>query len=514
MKSIVSLICAIAFIHANSYATEVVELKKPSSNKVVVRLMFHNGSIADPAGKEGLTALTALMVAKGATGQHTRQEIDSILFPMAATVNVSTDKEVSNFTFQVPVDFLEQFYPLMKNAMLDPAFSEKDFNRFKAQQLNFVTKGVRNSSDEDYSKLALEDFLYRGTNYQHMVAGTEAGLEAITLGDVRAHYKKYFTQDNLLIGIAGNYDGKFKDRLKGDLQKLPELETALPVAEQAEMPDGVNVEVISKPGAFGSAIFMGFPLEVTREDGDFAALMIANSYLGEHRKSYGRLYNEIREKRSMNYGDYSYIEWYPSGSANMLPPSGYPRSTQYFSIWIRPVQIAASLKQQHPELADIRVGHAHFAIRMALLELDQLITNGMGQEDFELTKQFLRSYIKLYINNPMQELGYRMDAEFYGREDWISEIDRELEQVTLEDVNAAVQKYLQVEDMNMAIITSPDEAQVLAESLRTNAVSPMSYSNTVKEGLTGDIFEKDEQVEKYPLNIKSVSIVPRGETFQ
>ena len=39
---------------------------------------------------------------------------------------------------------------------------------------------------------------------------------------------------------------------------------------------------------------------------DVAALMVANSWLGEHRKSYSRLYQKIREARSMNYGDYSY----------------------------------------------------------------------------------------------------------------------------------------------------------------------------------------------------------------
>ena len=94
-------------------------------------------------------------------------------------------------------------------------------------------------------------------------------------------------------------------------------------------------------------------LGITRADDEFAALMVANSWMGEHRKSYSRLYQKIRETRSMNYGDYSYIEWYDNGGRFQLPPSGVPRSSNYWSIWIRPVQIAQQLRAQYEELADV-----------------------------------------------------------------------------------------------------------------------------------------------------------------
>ena len=52
-------------------AQELVELKLPNSSKVVVKLMFRNGSICDPKGKEGLTFLTANLVAQGGTAEMT-----------------------------------------------------------------------------------------------------------------------------------------------------------------------------------------------------------------------------------------------------------------------------------------------------------------------------------------------------------------------------------------------------------------------------------------------------------
>ena len=39
-------------------AQEVIELKQPNSAKIVVKLMFTNGSICDPAGKEGFTLMS------------------------------------------------------------------------------------------------------------------------------------------------------------------------------------------------------------------------------------------------------------------------------------------------------------------------------------------------------------------------------------------------------------------------------------------------------------------------
>jgi len=280
------------------------------------------------------------------------------------------------------------------------------------------------------------------------------------------------------------------------------------------MPDGVNVEIIAKQGAFGSAIFTGYPISITRADDDFAALMVANSYLGEHRKSYSKLYQEIREKRSMNYGDYSYIEWYENGGSNMLPPPGVPRSSNYFAIWIRPVQIAKQLKMQYKELSDVKIGHAHFALRMAFYELNKLIKNGMTPEDFEATRTFLQSYIKLYIQTPERQLGYLMDSRFYGRKNYIKELDALLGKLTLQDVNNAIKKYWQTDNMFVTIVTDVSEAEPLAESLRNNTPSPMSYSNLVKAGLSEDILQKDDIVANYKLNVKNVKIVDSADTFK
>src|SRR5690606_26885952 len=443
----------------------------------------------------------------------TSTQVKDFLYPMAAQISYSIDKEVAIFTLEVHIDHLEAFYPVMIDLLTQPRMDEGDFNRLKSNQENYVNQVIRTSSDEEYSKKALEDLLFRGTRYQHMSAGTVSGVGSLTLAACKSHYQNYFRQDNLMVGIAGNYSPEVLNRLKADVKKLPPGAPQLPGPVAARQPDGIQVEIIAKKGALGSAIFTGAPLSITRRDDDFAALMVANSWLGEHRKSYSRLYQKIRETRSMNYGDYSYIEWYEQGGSYQLPPAGVPRSSNYFALWIRPVQIGTQLKEQYEELQDIHIGHAHFALRLAIREIDLLVDKGLSQDDFERTKQFLRSYIKLYIQTPEKELGFLMDSKFYDRTDYIKEVDALLEEVTLEEVNSAIKKYLQTENMFVTIVTDDSEAQPLAESLKQNTKSPMSYSNLVKEGLPEEVIKEDEEVASYPLNITSVEIIPSENTF-
>jgi zinc protease len=177
------------------------------------------------------------------------------------------------------------------------------------------------------------------------------------------------------------------------------------------------------------------------------------------------------------------------------------------------VQTAKGLLGQYPELSGIKIGHAHFAVRMAIKEMDNLISKGMSKEDFELTKTFLRSYIKLYIQTPAKQLGFLMDSRFYGRKNYIADMDLLLDKTTLEDVNNAIKKNFQTKNMFISIITDKSEAENLAESLKANTLSPMSYSNSLKAVLTPEIISEDEVVAKYQLNVTRVTIVNTNELF-
>ena len=106
-----------------------------------------------------------------------------------------------------------------------------------------------------------------------------------------------------------------------------------------------------------------------------------------------------------------------------------------------------------------------------------------------------------------------MDSKFYGRKDWINELDALLAKLTLADVNNAIKKYWQVQNMDIVIVTDESEVNDLAESLRAGTVSPMSYSDNLKATLPKEILEEDDVVAKYPLEVREVKVVKIEDTF-
>jgi zinc protease len=109
--------------------------------------------------------------------------------------------------------------------------------------------------------------------------------------------------------------------------------------------------IVEKPGP-STAISLGYPIDLHRGSREFYALWIANSWLGEHRNSSSHLYKVIREKRGMNYGDYSYIEAFPQGGFRTMPPTGVGRRQQMFEVWIRPVPYSFIFAGVAPGLAN------------------------------------------------------------------------------------------------------------------------------------------------------------------
>ncbi|MFM9026459.1 MAG: M16 family metallopeptidase [Bacteroidota bacterium] len=493
---------------------ELVSLPMQGSGKVVIKLMFRNGSICDPVGKEGLTQLTASLITDGSTTTRSTAQIAKTMYPWAARMGSFVDKEVCILTFEVPALYTESFTEIIKDVLFHPAFDQNDIDRIKSNQKNYVDEVIRQSSDEEYGKKYLEYVLFKGTPYQHLKQGTSARLASITREDVVNHYARYFTRNNVMVGVAGEIPEYFDLKF---LETMKELSDSVPMIPQDINPvqrTGQNVTIISKKGALGSAISAGFRMDINRSSQKFAALMVANSWLGEHRKSYSRLYQKIREARSMNYGDYTYVEWYENGGGNMLPPAGTPRNLNYFSIWLRPVQTAKGLKSQYKELDSIEVGHAPFAMRMALREFNDLVEKGMNTKEFESTREFLRSYSKLYVEGMSKKLGYAMDSRFYGRIDWISELDDELSKLTLDQVNNLMKSFWSGGNMEWVIVTDESEVKSLYFALLENRYAPISYSNGLKSSLTPEILQEDEVVNNYPFKPLDVRVVESQNTFK
>ncbi|MBN1237466.1 MAG: insulinase family protein [Gammaproteobacteria bacterium] len=457
-------------------------------------ITFDVGSQDDPPGKEGLAYLTGEMISDAATERNSYQQILEKLYPLASGYEARVDKETTTLTGRTHRDNLEQFLPLLTDAYLRPAFDPKDFERIRSDALNFIRNELRYSSDEELGKAALHELVFRGTRYAHPPEGTVAGLESITLEDVRRFYERHYTAARMRFGVGGGFDRQVVDALAASRAQLPQGDAGEAPGIAAPPIDGREVLLVDKPGADASISF-GFPLSVSRGERDFYALAIANSWFGEHRNQASHLFQVIREARGLNYGNYSYIEAFPEGGERQMPPVNVPRRQQLFEVWIR------TLPNEQ----------AHFALRAAMRELERLVDRGMSAAEFELTRSFLKKYVLHFADTTARRLGYAVDDRFYGltEEGHLERFSRILDELTVEDVNAAIRRHLQYRDLKIAIVTG--EAAAVAEALAADAPSPIEYATPKPQS----ILEEDREIASHPLGIdaEDIEIVPVDRVF-
>ena len=472
----------------------VLELLPIEGNPLVsLRIVLNVGSAHDPAGKEGLAQLALNLLANGGSRDLTFQQISERFYPMAARLGLRVEKEMSAFSGTVHVDNLEAYYAILRGMLLEPGFREEDFTRIKTNQVNFLERTLVNNMDEQFGKEILNLMLYEEHPFGRNEAGTVESVSNLTLDDIRSFHKEHFLRGNFTIGLAGGYPAGFAEKAAADFAALPEGSTPKAVLPAPRMPSGLEFMIAEKQTP-ATAISMGFPVNLTRADKDFFALWIAGAHFGEHRQSLSLLFQKIREERGQNYGNYAYIEHFIQGR-DKFPATNYARQQQYFSIWIRPLANS----------------NRHFVIRQALRELRKLVEEGISEERFELTRTYLLNYTRLYAQTLDERIGWQIDSRHYGYRDFLDEVQKRLPRITREDVNRAIRKHLNFDNVMIAVIT--EDAESLRDALIADTPSPISYANP---NMPAEILQEDLVIQSYALRVRpeNVRIAPASAFFR
>ncbi len=471
-----------------------VELRSPTDPTVSIQLRFATGSVDDPPGLEGLTLLTAALMAGGGAGPLDAAALRRALYPMAAELSVVSDKETVTFAGRCPASALERFLPVLLDVVLRPRIDAAGLDQLRARALEVVVRTLRAEDDERLAQEVLEAALFEGHPYGHPDEGTVEGLGRITLGDVQHHRQQVFVASRLTVGVAGGAPEGLALRIARKLASLPEgaPRVALPPPPE-RAPRFTLVEKASAP----TAISMGFAWELSRGHPDFPALVVAVAALGQHRQGAAfRLFRSLREARGLNHGGYAYPERFVEEPGSALPEPGHPRSRQTFTVWIRPVE---------PQ-------HRTFALRLALFEVDRWARDGLHEEELSRVKRFLAGHTLLYEATSARRLGNALDDRFYRLPGpWLPELRARIASLTLDEVNAALRRH--VDPSRLRVVVATRGASALAEELRREAPSPMAYAAKKPEAVVAE----DAEVARFPLGLRGagdVRVVKVDELFQ
>lgn len=489
MQTLSALMLAIT---ASAHGIEMITLPG-ASPLVTFRIVFRPGSASDPDGKKGAASLTAAMLTQGGTKHRTYKQIVDAMYPMATSLNGQVDKEMITFSGVTHVENLEAYYALIREMLLEPGWHADDLKRLRDDQINYLRVSLRGNNEEELGKEVLYNEVFAGHPYGHNNAGDVSDLQGMSMKDLQQFYARNLAQSNLTIGLAGGYPKDFPARVQKDFSKLPQTGPAVPKIAAPQPLKGWRATLIEKQTR-SVAFSIGHPITVRRGHPDFAALLVAQAYFGQHRNSWGRLFTRMREERGLNYGDYAYIEYFPNGMFQFEPDPNLARQQQIFQIWIRPVEAA----------------NAHFALRLAMYEFDRLIKEGIPEEGFEASRSFLAKNVNVLTKTKAAELGYAIDSRYYAMPEFGSYLKAALAKLTRDEVNGAIRRHLQAANLQLVAV-GQDMASFKARLL-SGEPSPMKYNSPKPD----EILREDKIVAewKLPLQAEAVRVVPVETVFE
>jgi len=480
---------SLSVFNINAKAWEVIQVKKPGIPVVYFEVMIKAGSAYDPPGKEGLAYFTAQLLERG-TESFSREKIDDLLDFLSARLNIEVHKEVIVISGTTLKENLDKFYQVFSEIILKPTFPEDQIEKTRRDQLDAIEN--TRSDDFDLVKESYDNFIFRGHPYGHLVYGNETSVKSLTRQDALNFYQKYFVQNGILLGIAGDFDDQLVERFKKDMSSLKAGEMQK-VKGEVQPIVGRKVLLIEKEGREQTQFRIGQPYNLTRHSPDYSAMVVANTYLGKHRESIGRLYKTVRMERGLCYGAYSYIEDFEQYGWSKLASPNNPRETQFFTMWTYP-----------------KSANAKFAIKLCLKEMTDLVNNGIPEDRLELTKNFEKNQFPFQIETPERKLGMMLDEEFYGTPGFLDGYETNIDKVTKEEITMAVKKYLSSE--NVAIVALVSDGEKFKKELLSNQTT-LEYPSQADTTL---LKQADDQIKAFDLKLQDgdFEIVKASELFK
>jgi len=246
-------------------------------------------------------------------------------------------------------------------------------------------------------------------------------VASLTREDIVAAHKASIARDRLYVSAVGDITrDELASLLDGLLLDLPAEGAPLPKPADINLPGGIQVVEFDTPQAVAT---FGQP-GIDRDDPDFFAAFVLNHILGGGSFE-SRLMHEVREKRGLTYGIYSYL----------MDRDGA-------KLWMGGV---ASANDRIAETIDV--------IRA---EWDRMRETGVTAEELQNAKTFLTGAYPLRFdgNAPIARIAVNMQMQGLST-DYIANRNDMVNAVTLEDVNRVAQDLLDPSRLTFVVVGQP-----------------------------------------------------------
>jgi zinc protease len=328
---------------------------------VSASLVSRLGSAADPADRPGLTDLATASLDRGTTGRDALG-LPAELEAAGATLSNDTGKDGTWLTATSLTDRAPATLGLLADVARNPTFPTDEVDRVRDADI-VALRQARDDADTIAGTVALREVYGAGHPYGHRPTGTEEGLRAATVDDLRRAHARAFTPATTALVLAGDLTRDQAERLAADaFGSWTAARAATPAPPAPPGPPAGSAErivLVDKPDASQTALVVAAP-GLTAGDADFEPLLVTNQVFAGGFSS--RLNQNLREDKGYTYGAYS--------SVDALRGPGL---------------ITIDMDVQSESTAD--------AVRETMAELDRLATGGVSDDELNRARQSITGSI-------------------------------------------------------------------------------------------------------------------------
>jgi predicted Zn-dependent peptidase len=343
---------------------QLVVIEHHEQPVVSVALSFRAGGIYDPAGKEGLSNLTAELLSKGTDGRGAEQ-IAATIEGVGGTLAASSGDDFLTISADALSDQAGLVFDLLGDATLHATFPESELELARTRALSALA--LQLSQPAAVAQRFFGSEIYGRNPYGR--SATRESYRAVTRDDVTQFARQRLRPVGALLVVAGDVtDAQVRELVAkafAGWRGAPPPSPALPAPATRVATD---ILLVHRPGSAQANIALG-NTTILPTDPIYYPGRVATQVLGGGADS--RLFLILREQKSWTYGAYASLHRYRG--------LGYWQAT-----------------------AEVRTDVADSALRELLHQIDRIRTETIPDSELAATKGFLVGTFPLTIETPSQ----------------------------------------------------------------------------------------------------------------
>ena len=399
--------------------TKVWLLEEHSIPFVALELRFKGGTALDEPGKEGAVFFMTSLLEEGAGDRDARtfaKERDNL----AMSLSFEAGKDALAVSTRFLTEYQDESLTLLRDALTAPRFDEDAIERVRGQVISGLQGDLK-----DPETLATDEFdkrVFGDHAYGRQVNGTLETVPGLTRDDLIAIHKAAVSRDRVYVSAVGDISPEelsaVVDTLLAD---LPETPVDLPDMADPDLPGGIQVIEFDTPQSVVQFAQPG----IARDHPDFFAAFVLNYVLGGGSFE-SRLMNEVRDKRGLTYGIYTYIS-----------------QPHYASVW-----------RGGTASANDKVAEAIAVIRD---EWARIRDEGITEQELNDAKTYLTGSYPLRFdgNERIANIAAEMQVDDMPL-NYIAERNDKVNAVTLEHVNRVARELIDPDALTFVVVGKPE----------------------------------------------------------